>query len=362
MQNHHNIGDFSMNKQILCLALAVVFLTACGDKTNTKAPSNTPSELPKTTIGVSMNDVESKNDFLKTTFGGFRTAAQENPQITLMLETAAGDQDNQPNQAMQLIEQGVQALVINAIDPTNPNTPKMVDDLCAKNIPVVYFNRDPSEKNLAKCPSAYLITGDDVQAATQQGIQVLTDWSKNPAMDKNKDGIIQYAIIQTREGVRLTNERTKWVSSTLETYPKLGQKTQLLFKDYADFSAILAEEVVDKWVADPNFAQVEVIVGNTDDVALGALNSIKKHGITLPVYGADGMQSAFESIKNGGLAGTVSGSYDKQAKYALQMAVNLANNRPATEGLPNNYIVQQKTVSTPFVPVNKDNVDEFLTK
>lgn len=315
---------------------------------------------PTTTIGASMNDLEAKNSFLQASYSGLRLGAKNNPSVTLLLETTEGNQEFQPQQVQQLLDKGAKGLVLNIVNPTAGDriVQKMLADLCAKNIPVVYYNRDPGAKEMAACDKAYLISGDDVQAAVEQGLQILDAWEANPSWDKNGDGVIQYAIIKTTEGVRLTAERSRWAINTLQRYPKRGKPVQEIFSGNADFSAALAEGVVDQWIADPKFSQVEVIFGNTDDVALGAANAVKKHGLQVPVFGADGTVPGFEAVKSGLLAGTVAGKYDEQASYALRMAANLATNRPVLEGVP--YKVEHRIVLTPFFRVDKNNVDEYL--
>ena len=341
---------------------ALLICAACGGESNSQQSTQTQTaSYPQATIGVSMNDVESKNDFLKMTYQGFRDATQANPQVKMLINSTQGKQEQQEAQVRQFVTDGAQALVINIVDPTNPATTSMVQKLCADKIPVVYFNRNPGEKLLAECQNnAYLITGDDTESAIQQGLQILSYWDAHPNLDKNKDGIIQYALVQTRKGVVLTTERTKWVSSTLESYPERGKPTQMLFTDHADFSATLAEEVVNKWIQEPNFANVEVIIGNTDDVALGAVNALKKKNLKLPVFGIDGTKPALEAVKNGDLTGTISGKYDVQATTALRMAANLATKRNLMDGVPHAYHLQNQTVKSPFTPVDSSNIDQYL--
>lgn len=353
-----------MKRPLLSLT-ALLICAACGSESSSSSTQSAAPQanqaFPQATIGVSMNDVESKNDFLKTTYQGFRDAVQANPQVKMLIDTPHGQQENQEVQVRKFLADGAQALVINIIDPSNPATATMVQKLCADKVPVVYFNRNPGEKLLANCDkNAYLITGDDTESAIQQALQVLSYWDAHPEVDKNKDGIIQYAMIKTHKDVVLTQERSKWLSSTLENYPQRGKPTQLLFADHANFSTTQAEEIVSKWIQEPNFAHVELIVGNTDDVALGAVNALKKKNIKLPVFGIDGTLPALKAIKSGDLTGTTSGHYDVQAQTALRMASNLANKRPVTEGVPTEYHLQNQTIKSPFTAIDSSNIDQYL--
>lgn len=360
----------------LSIAIAALLsLSACGsesapaaDNSSSTAPASqqqstasSSGAFPEASVGVIMNNLEEKNDFLKTTYHGFRQAASQNPQVKMTIDTTAGDQAAQEAMARSMLAQGAKSLVINPIDPTHPSLPAMVDKFCAENIPVVYFNRNPGEKNLAQCgEKAYLIMGDDTEAGVQQGLAILEQWKQNPSWDKNGDGTIQYAIVQAAEGVLLTKERTEWVTKTISSYPDLGKPIQMIFSGHANFSAPLAEAEVTKWLDDPRFAEVEVIIANTDDLALGALAALQKRSMTLPIFGADGIRPALEAVKRGDLAGTSMGAYDAQAGEALRIAANLAAGRPALEGIPQNYNVLRQTIRTPFFPVSQANVDQYL--
>ena len=301
-----------MKKKIIAALITAGLLAACGNQSTQQESHSSEygdpnAPYPTATVGVSMNSEESKNDFLKTTYAGFRAGADANKSVTLLLDNVGGHQENQAAQAQDLLNKGAKALVLNIVNPAEKEhyVHAMLTDLCRKNIPVVYFNRDPGQKDLANCKTAYLITGDDTQSAILQGLQVLDAWEANPKWDKNGDGVIQYALIKTTEGVYLTEERSKWSINTMRSYPKRGKPLEQLFVGNADFSAALSEQVAEQWIADPRFANVEVILGNTDDVALGVVNALKKHNLKIPVFGVDGTEPAFRAVKSGDLAGTI---------------------------------------------------------
>ncbi len=354
--------ELIMKRSCMVLMLAVAFFTACTDKQEgsfhvaESGEQNAP--YPTVTVGVSTIDPDNANNFQKASYEGFHRAEKEHPSLKMLLANAGGNQVAQLTQASDLVNQGVQSLVINITDPKI--TIPMVEDLCNRQIPVVYLSFAPDEKALAKCHIAYNITGDDVQAGILQGLQVLDAWDANAKLDKNGDGVIQYAIIKMVEGGDLTNKRTKWATNTMSHYPQRTHKTEELFSGYAFFDSNLAEQMVEKWMQDPKFSSVEVILGNSDDLALGAVSALAKQGKTLPVFGIDGTLDALRAVKEGKLAGTVTGQYDLLAENSVRIAANLAAKRPILEGLPDSYRVEQKTIRVPFEAVNSNNVDQFL--
>ncbi len=349
-----------MNR-ILFLLLVISGLQGCSPERTQTEPKNAlpnPIPYPNTTVGISMSSIAT-NPFFKNTYRIYGEVTKENSAtLKTFINSADNDQVKQNTQLEEMVKQGARSLVVNLVDVTQGK--EIVEYWCNKKIPVVYFNRSPGARNLANCATAYFVDGDMAQAAVYQGVQVLERWKENPSWDKNKDGVIQYAMIMGLPEHEGTISRTKWAISTLETYPKLNQKTEKVFQDFGLFQGAKSEALVNDWIERPEFSKVEVILANNDTMALGASVALEKHHIQLPIFGIDGSKDALEAVKQGKMAGTVFNDFDEQARVSLRMAANLATGKNPMEGLSQH--LEYKTVLINAHDINNNNIQDFMQR
>ena len=147
--------------------------------------------------------------------------------------------------------------------------------------------------------------------------------------------------------------RTKWSIGTMQNYPNLQVPVHKIFQDYALFNKQRASDMVESWINDPNFTNVEVLLANNDNMAIGAIETLKQHNIKLPVFGIDAGEKAQELVKSGDMQATVFNDYDNQAKVALRMAANLATEKPVMEGI--DYRLEYDTVLIPYQDIDVKN-------
>jgi len=98
-------------------------------------------------------------------------------------------------------------------------------------------------------------------------------------------------------------------------------------------------------------APPDVIVAASDDMALGAFEAVKGHGLAgkVVIIGFDGNLEALTSIRDGGMTGTIEQFPGKQAAGALDIMVKFLREgtKPA----------EQVTLLTPIV-ITKDNLSD----
>ncbi|UOP05438.2 galactose ABC transporter substrate-binding protein [Conchiformibius kuhniae] len=316
---------------------------------------DTGSPFPAAVVGASVSSIES-NPFFKGMYQSLEETAKQQPNLTLMLDSARNNQALQNTQLDGMLDKQAKALVVNLAEVAQG--PVFLQTMCKRKIPVVYIDHHPGKRPLASCPQAYMVEGDSVQAGILQGRQVLKGWKANPKWDKNGDGVIQYAMLEGTPGHEGAMARTKWSVGTMEHYPKLGVPVQKLFQETAMFNFQKAEEVVGEWVKSPAFAGVEVLLANNDSMALGAINVLKENNISLPVFGIDGSEPALRAMQAGHLTATVFNDYREQARTALRMGANLAAGKDASAGIGHN--MEYRVVKIPYQEIDADNIAQFL--
>lgn len=331
-----------MKKSLMTAFLALSALSACNNQSD--VPATNTAAYPEATIGVSISSIAT-NPFFQGMYASFEEVGKEHAGLKVLLSSADNQQAMQNTQLEEAIKHGAKALVINLADVSVGS--EIVSSFCARKIPVVYINRHPGEKALANCDIAYMVDGDAVQGGVLQGLLVLEQWKANSAWDKNKDGKIQYAMLEGIPGHAGAMARTQWSISTMATYPNKGVPVEKIFQDTAMFQTEKAEEVVSEWIKHPEFASVEVLLANNDSMALGAANVFKKHPENkVPIFGIDAVKDALNAVKTGDLAGTVYNDYDTQARVAVRMAANLAAGKDAMSGLDIN--LDNRMVKIPY--------------
>lgn len=252
-----------------------------------------------------------------------------------------------------LLSKGVKALAINLVDPAA--APTIIGKAKPDNIPVVFFNKDPGAKAIGSYEQAYYVGTDPKESGVIQGNLIAKQWKATPEFDLNKDGKIQFVLLKGEPGHPDAEARTKYVIDELN---KQGIQTEQLFIDTGMWDAAMAKDKVDAWLSSSKANNIEVIISNNDGMALGALEATKAHGKKLPIFGVDALPEALQLIKKGELAGTVLNDGVNQGKAVVQLANNLAQGKPATEGTK--WELKDRVVRIPYVGVDKDNLAEFL--
>jgi methyl-galactoside transport system substrate-binding protein len=226
----------------------------------------------------------------------------------------------------------------------------------ANEIPIVFFNKEPTAKALASYDKAYYVGTDSKESGVKQGELIEKHWKSTPGWDLNKDGVIQFVLLKGEPGHPDAEARTKYVIDTLN---KDGLKTQQLHLDTAMWDTAQAKDKMDAWLSGPNGNKIEVVIANNDAMAMGAVEALKAHNkSSVPVFGVDALPEALAMVKSGAMAGTVLNDAENQAKATFEMAKNLAAGKPATEGT--NYKLDGKVVRVAYVPVDKENLSQFV--
>ena len=105
--------------------------------------------------------------------------------------------------------------------------------------------------------------------------------------------------------------------------------------------------------------EIEIVLANNDDMALGAIDALKAAGISAKdenwptILGIDGTTVGLEAVEKGEMLGTVLNNYKGQARGILELAWALKND---TE-VPEEFELQEgKYIRLPYKAVTKENL------
>jgi methyl-galactoside transport system substrate-binding protein len=331
-----------MKKLLLALIVVAVLFAGCAGSSSGKAK-----------IGVTIYK------FDDTFMSAVRRAIESNAatKAELSIVDSQNQQPTQNDQVDTFLTQKVKALAINPVDRTAAGI--IIGKAKAKNVPVVFFNREPLPEDMKAWDKVYYVGAKAEQSGTMQG-QLLADWWKaNPAADKNKDGKMQYIMLTGEPGHQDALLRTEFSMKAIEA---AGIKVQKLAEDTAMWDRVKGQEKMAAFIA--KFGnKIEAVLCNNDDMALGAIEAFKAAGYFkdpkkfMPIVGVDATAPALDALEQGTLLGTVLNDADNQGKATFDLAFALATKADMTK--TGWEIADGKYVWVPYQMVTKENFKNF---
>ena len=410
----------------VCLSLSICLLpllSACQRKEASK-------EKKKLQIGVTIYD--NYDTFLS----GYMTAFEkeiskkraEGVEIGLFRYNAAGSQALQNEQVEEMLEKDCDVLCVNLVDRTAPS--EIIDMAKKKNVPIIFFNRELVDEDLAQWNQLYYVGADAKQSGVLQGEMAAEDILSeelekptpevplaspedeeeaseksqdkagnaeeiqdyvlqksredleilereaspeesrtnaeegaekkqlilSPRVDKNGDGVIQYLMFEGEAGHQDAIVRTEYSVNTLM---QQGIPMEKLSYAIANWSRAEAQSKMMQFY--PEFQdQIELILSNNDDMALGVLDAYDKIGLPKDkrpfIYGIDGTTVGLEAVKKGNLMGTVYNDEQGQAKALFQLAYRLGTGKKGPEDEGEN----KKIIRLPYQKVRREDSQRLL--
>ena len=274
--------------------------------------------------------------------------------VMVTVRDAVGSQKTQNDQVKEMIDEGCNILCINLVDRTDPS--EIIDCAKEKNIPIIFFNREPVAEDMMQWDKLYYVGAKARQSGQMQGEIAADLILKDKSIDKNHDGKIQYVVLEGEMGHQDAIVRT---DSSVETILAKGIKLEKLSYEIANWKRAQAQNRMEQLIRQYGNT-IELVLSNNDDMALGALDSYRLMGYTkddMPMMlGVDGMQEALEAVKDGRLTGTVYN--DKEGQAQIMAAIVFAS--VSGKGLDGINFENLTEVYLPYQKVTIDNVDNYL--
>lgn len=332
---------------VLTLALGLV---ACAPKKDDAAKPEEPKEAAKSKIGVTIYKFD--DNFMSFVRRAIEKSAEG--KADLVLNDSQNNQSTQNEQVDMMISKGVKALAINLVDPQAATT--IVSKAKAANLPVIFFNKEPNVDVLKGYDKAWYVGTASEEAGILQGKMIADAWKANPAMDKNKDGKIQYVLLKGEPGHPDAEARTKFA---VDEVKKAGIGVEQLELQTGMWDTVKAKELMDAWLA-KHADKIEFVIANNDAMALGAVQSLKSNGYftaskMMPVVGVDAIPDALEQIKAGTMLGTVLNDAKNQGAATAELAINAAAGKDPIAGT-SWKLDDKKSVRVPYVIITKENI------
>lgn len=256
----------------------VLGLAACGAGDPNKDSGATNAANRQLRIGVTVYDMSS---FITAGKEGMDAYAKAH-NLKLVWNSANNDVSTQANQVDQLIDAGVDAIVV---------VPVQADSLAPqiatakqKKIPILAVNAELNSTELSAS-----VQPDDVAAGAQE----------MEMMAKKLNGKGNIVILQGPLGGSGEINRGKGIDQVLAKYPGI----KVLAKDTANWKRDEAVNKTKNWLSAFG-GKINGVVSENDDMGLGAVQALKEAGKSVPVVGIDGIQDGLNAVKSGDFIGT----------------------------------------------------------
>ena len=334
----------------LCVWVFLISLTGCG-KQDTKADHM----LRVGVVTYTPDDpfINAMTDIIKSNL-----KAKESNTMKVIVSVRSGDNDQQEQDEIveEMIDAGCDVLCVNLVDRTAPSN--IVRMARQNDIPVIFFNREPVQEDLLQWDKLFYVGCDAAQSGEMQG-EIAAEYIKNhPEVDKNGDGKIQYVLLEGEAGHQDAISRT---DLSVKTMIENEIELEKLSYQFADWNRAQAENRMSRLISQYG-DQIEMLISNNDEMALGAVEAYKNAGYMQSdypvIFGIDGLDDALEAVRLGTMQGTVYNDREAQARKIALIAVALfRGNDVRVLGLEDEryYMAQYRKVDV-------NNVDEFLQK
>lgn len=273
--------------------------------------------------------------------------------ISVLIRDAAGSQRIQDDQVDELIKAGCNVLCVNLVDRADPS--EIIDRARENNVPIIFFNREPVAEDMMQWDRIYYVGAQAKQSGEMQGELAAALIQENEQIDRNKDGKIQYVILEGEAGHQDAIIRTE---SVVETLKSEGIELEKLSYGIANWSRAQAQNRMLQMISQHQ-NKIELVLANNDDMALGAIDAYQKLNYTesaLPVFlGIDGTDVGLRAVADGTLAGTVYNDKEGQAKAMAELAVALVSGK----GMEKIAFENERYIYLPYVKVTEELVEKF---
>ncbi|WP_301107733.1 ribose ABC transporter substrate-binding protein RbsB [Sporosarcina sp.] len=257
-------------------------------------------------IGLSVSTLN--NPFFVTLSEGAKEQAKETG-ADLIVVDAQDDASKQASDVEDLIQQGVDLLIINPTD--SEAVVSAVESANNANIPVITVDRSAEGGEVVSH-----IASDNKAGGVLAGEYLLELLGDNAKV----------AELEGIAGSSAARDRGQGFNDAVDG------KVDVVAKQTANFNRAEGLTVMENILqANPD---IQGVFAHNDEMALGALEAIQSAGKDLVVIGFDATDDAVKSVKDGKLAATIAQKPEEIGKKAMEAAIATLNGEDIEANIP----------------------------
>lgn len=332
--------------------LLLCVLSGCGVRENLEQ-----KEAENLRIGVSVYD--QYDTFMAEVISQLQLYARQKEKdwgisVTLDIRNAEQSQIFQNGQMDDFIEDGCDVVCINLVDRTDASS--VIEKAKSNDIPVIFYNRELVKEDLKRWEKLYYVGADAFESGRMQG-EILVEQCKRDflSIDKNKDGILQYIMLEGEAG---HNDSMSRSMSVIEEITESGYAVEKLADEIANWNRDQAASKMNSFL-ETYGDKIEVVLANNDDMALGAVDALHDHGMESAspewpvILGVDGTVVGMKAVENGELLGTVINDAKGQAQGMLELARSITADKELDQRF---QLVEGKYIRLPYRKATGDTI------
>ena len=333
-----------MKKRIVLLMVATMtmgMLAGCGSSASDTSTSES-EETTETEESADAEDEESGSDtsteetgnlkfgftadylsdFMSYVVKGVEDACADYG-VEITVQDAEWDTAKQLQQVENFITSGMDAVIVKTCD--SANCQPILDACTEAGIPFVCVN------NTSDAGCDCYVGSDNVIAGQMQA-----EYLNEALPDGGQVGVIQGDL-----AYESVHDRTAGAEDNLnDNFTIYSEQDCGWMRDEA-------MDTMENWLSAG--ADLQAIIANNDEMAIGAAKVLKENGVTgVTICGIDASEDALDMIESGDMAMTCFQNGYQQGYTGVEMAIKLANGEEVEE-----------YVDIPYETVTKDNVQEY---
>ncbi|MEW4224891.1 ribose ABC transporter substrate-binding protein RbsB [Rossellomorea marisflavi] len=291
---------------VLMMSISLVFLAACSLQPPEWAKPSGKKDPKDLKIGLSVSTLN--NPFFVSIKEGVQKEAKAQGMKVIVVD-AQNDAAKQINDVEDLIQQGVDLLLINPTDSSAIST--AVQSANSIGIPVVTLDRSADKGDVAT-----LVSSDN-----EKGGEMAADYLIKELGEGTK-----VAELEGVPGASATRERGKGFHNLAD------DKLDVAAKQTANFDRTQGLNTMENILqGNPD---IKAVFAHNDEMALGAQQAIQSSGRDVLVVGFDGNEDALKSIEEGNLSATVAQQPEEIGKLAVQAGADVLNGKKVEKMIP----------------------------
>nr|WP_202117341.1 galactose ABC transporter substrate-binding protein [Clostridium chromiireducens] len=304
-------------------------------------------------IAVFINDF--KDIFISNVMKNLENIQEENKtKVRFTLFDAKGNQAIQNENIDNALNDNFDLFVVNPVSTNIDELDAVLTKILQKNIPlIIYYAQTTSIIDFIRPYRKGVIIDTDIeQSGILQG-KILSDiWASNKdALDRNKDGVMQYVMLKGPANSPETIARSKY---SIQTLNDERIKTEELTSIVCNWDRNCAKSAIESYFL-KNGNKIEAIIANNDAMAIGAIEALQRYGYNkgdnskyIPVVGVDALPEAQNLIKQGVMTGTIVQDPIIHANAIFTIGMNLISGNSPLAGTKYKFDNTGTTVRLPY--------------
>ncbi|WP_300381588.1 galactose ABC transporter substrate-binding protein [Clostridium sp.] len=244
------------------------------------------------------------------------------------------NQEIQNKQLEDVLKNKTDIVLVNIVDINTSSY--IVNKVKESNIPIIFFNRELTSFDAIKSYGKSLYIGtDNCNLGISQGKMIVNQYKNKSIIENNNNNSLDYILLNGNKNSIESIDRSLCV---IEEINNNGIKTNNLYSGYFNWDKETTKELISPLLL--QFGNdLDIIISNNDDMAIGAIEALQKYGYNLghsgmyiPVFGIDALNEAKDLIAKGFMEGTIEQSPKTMAEALYLVGLNLVEKKNPLQG------------------------------